>query len=437
MVLVSQPTHPYLWKDDDRMHICGVCKTPFTCPPPTRLELMRSFTGPELGALVSEGSVIGAHERFSRNLMRDISESPTIAAVSSNLAHWINGAYLITEVVEDDGVHEFEIETPAVLSLIRTDLERSESKLELSNFTHSESLHLMLGKGAMRNVTNSRDVSRALTTLTLPAKLYFSETPPGETYVKNVGKDHVVAVNLTRLLDGPVDSNRVSRALSSLYKMRPETMLVEISHYVGGPCDDGDIRCCIVLGGRSGRGWTMFKDLVRAVRTASDWIVRSRSTSMSRKGTHPHKETRDEAVVPGCTVLVRGLLRRTDLNDQKGIVLRLCKTGRWLVRLEDGTGVKIKGENLKSIAGRHGRVYVFWGDARWSRTQLLGEIARGHWGLATACVGDLIADVGTRRCALEDRLAFAPETEMTETSMRGAEAEMAMLRARAREASEA
>jgi hypothetical protein len=31
--------------------------------------------------------------------------------------------------------------------------------------------------------------------------------------------------------------------------------------------------------------------------------------------------------------------------------------------------------------GAHGRVYVFWGDARWSRAQLLGEIARGHWGL--------------------------------------------------------
>ena len=31
-----------------------------------------------------------------------------------------------------------------------------------------------------------------------------------------------------------------------------------------------------------------------------------------------------------------------------------------------------------------GTVLCFWGDARWSRTQLLGEIARGHWGMCRA-----------------------------------------------------
>ena len=35
-VLVSQPTHPELYDNDTRQRICNVCKTEFTCPPPTR-----------------------------------------------------------------------------------------------------------------------------------------------------------------------------------------------------------------------------------------------------------------------------------------------------------------------------------------------------------------------------------------------------------------
>lgn len=45
MVLVSQPTHPMFYEDDIRHHKCNVCMGEFTCPPPTRAELMESFTG--------------------------------------------------------------------------------------------------------------------------------------------------------------------------------------------------------------------------------------------------------------------------------------------------------------------------------------------------------------------------------------------------------
>jgi len=67
--------------------------------------------------------------------------------------------------------------------------------------------------------------------------------------------------------------------------------------------------------------------------------------------------------------------------------------------------------------------------ARWSRTQLLGEIARGHWGLCRASVADLIAPPEGRWAELEGRMAFAPVTEMTEDFMRNAEEEMAARRA--------
>ena len=33
--------------------------------------------------------------------------------------------------------------------------------------------------------------------------------------------------------------------------------------------------------------------------------------------------------------------------------------------------------------GGGGRLLIVWGEARWTRSQLLGEIARGPWGLCT------------------------------------------------------
>ena len=59
-------------------------------------------------------------------------------------------------------------------------------------------------------------------------------------------------------------------------------------------------------------------------------------------------------------------------------------------------------------------VHCVWGDAQWSRTQLLGEIARGHWGLCHASVAEMLAPPTERWAALDGRLVFAPETEMME-----------------------
>ena len=40
-VLVSQPTHPMFYQDDERHHRCNVCAAPFNIPPPTRNDLMQ------------------------------------------------------------------------------------------------------------------------------------------------------------------------------------------------------------------------------------------------------------------------------------------------------------------------------------------------------------------------------------------------------------
>ena len=59
-MLVSQPTHPAFYDKDPRHFQCNVCKGMFTCEPPSRLELMSSFTGPELGALIGVAGRLAA-----------------------------------------------------------------------------------------------------------------------------------------------------------------------------------------------------------------------------------------------------------------------------------------------------------------------------------------------------------------------------------------
>merc|ERR550525_546923 len=103
--------------------------------------------------------------------------------------------------------------------------------------------------------------------------------------------------------------------------------------------------------------------------------------------------------------------------------------GRWEIRLADGEGKQIRPANLEALDGGSGRVFAFWGDARWSRTQLLGEIARGHWGLCRASISEIIAPPAQRWPALRGRLAFAPVTEMTESFLQEGQRQMAALRA--------
>ena len=105
MILVSQPTHPAFYKDDVRHHECNVCKAQFTCAPPTRHELMQSFTGAEIAALITEGCIIGAHEVFSAELQRQYSDMPEEVRDldPGGYRHWMRGSYLITGVKHDDG----------------------------------------------------------------------------------------------------------------------------------------------------------------------------------------------------------------------------------------------------------------------------------------------------------------------------------------------
>ena len=127
---------------------------------------------------------------------------------------------------------------------------------------------------------------------------------------------------------------------------------------------------------------------------------------------HLRASSRSDAQGPVCggqTVRLCGLQARPELNGEIGLAMRFAEgAGRWLVMLRNGEGKKLKPANLQPLEGEGGRVLCFWGAAQWSRTQLLGELARGHWGLCKASVAELISPPQERRAGLVGRLVYSP-----------------------------
>ena len=125
LVLVSQPTHPRFYADDPRHHTCNVCKATFTCAPPTRLELMSSFTGPELGALIQSECVIGSHQTFSEELEAQLEQLGGADAnpYARSLAHWARGVYLIHTVEPAQNRFDIPLDSTAHLRAIASRLD--------------------------------------------------------------------------------------------------------------------------------------------------------------------------------------------------------------------------------------------------------------------------------------------------------------------------
>ena len=92
-------------------------------PPPTRHELMASFTGAEIAALISEGASSGATP-ISTPSSRPGCDLDPLQRLVSGYRHWIGGVYLITGVVPDDGVEEVPVRNDATLDAIRSRLGR-------------------------------------------------------------------------------------------------------------------------------------------------------------------------------------------------------------------------------------------------------------------------------------------------------------------------
>ena len=470
MVLVSQPTHPMFHGDDLRQQTCNVCKQPYTCEPPTRHDLMRSFTGVEIASLVDVGCIIAAGEEFSRELEEQLDGMPPYLRHASSYEHWCRSAYVITGVQDDDGLYELTLDTERSLERLREALGEDGATVSLRG--------KRLRATARGSLEGAEDIGEALAALEAPATVVLIEVnADGTPTPRSCGDDHVAAVNVCRPLpedwDNPRSRAAVATALDSIStkfgaEWREECDKVRLVHHVGGPCDARSIVRCFVLGTGGARGYSIVESLPDAMLLAA---------RLAKKAS----ENRDlsQGIGPGARVRLQNLATATELNGVLGVVLDTARGDRWKVALasEDGTSriVTCRPETLipetSSLYGHPptpieqnessddesmdggieaappaehgapitsdatpatGTVLCFWGDARWSRTQLLGEIARGHWGMCRAYARDVHAAPELRRSGLEDRLVFAPVTAMTEESIVRARTQMRPLREQAR-----
>ncbi|CAE8686259.1 unnamed protein product [Polarella glacialis] len=403
ILLVTQPTHPAFYDRDVRHHTCNVCKSEFTCAPPSRHDLMASFTGPEIAALLDTGCIIASHDAFSSELERQLEGMPAFVRPRSSYDHWIRGVFLITSVEEDDPSLTLPIDSAGMLERIR---QRMENGLSMPLQGRS---YCLTPTGPLEGVAPEA-LSEAFAALSAPCTLSFRAEDP-----ESCGNDSIVAVNLTRELPVPPNRAQVKQAVSTVCAKYRGAANVEITHFSGGPCEEDELMSCIVLGG-SGRGWTVLKDLAKAIE-----IAYSRSVKRCEEQGDIHG---------GQTVKLTGLQACPELNGEPGIALRFdVSSGRWLVRLRNGEGKQLRPKNLEGLEGANGRVFAVWGNARWTRAQLLGEIAKGDWGLCRANVGDVVSTPSERWTNTAGRLAFAPITEMTESYMREAHLEMNAARA--------
>ena len=185
----------------------------------------------------------------------------------------------------------------------------------------------------------------------------------------------------------------------------PAASQVQVTLLNGGPVGKGEISYCLVLGGAD--GYTVTCSLGDGLRLA----VRRAAA-----------EADDDRLAPGQAVALRGLTARPELNGQRGLVEFFNKAqARWAVRLRGSGEVKLlKAVNLEPAPGApRAQVWAFDGHAAWNRAQLLGEIAKGHWGLCRCLPAtDLLAAPDERRALMDGRLALAPVGPMTDDYVR-------------------
>mmetsp|Transcript_114239 Transcript_114239/g.319216 ORF Transcript_114239/g.319216 Transcript_114239/m.319216 type:complete len:353 (+) Transcript_114239:1-1059(+) len=244
------------------------------------------------------------------------------------------------------------------------------------------------------------------------------------------GEDGVVAVNLTRPFDLfrgrlGIDHRRRAawaEALAVVGAASVDDLRSQVSHLHAGPCEEERPAACIVIaGGRC----KLFRDidcLLRGLRAAEAVAGRGRRSDAQVAPTEPLREAWDgwadeepsmEVDYDGGEELVAMDLGAADDAQPEG------RTDDDHPRLTSAAPQESANPDPLE-AGDDGvepvRLLVFWGYAGWSRCQLLGEIARGSWGLCGAELGDVVSS-GAHEVwhTIYPRLVFAPRTEMSES----------------------
>ena len=495
MVVVNAPTHPAYWNEDTRHNVCNVCASEFTTEAPSRLTLMRSFTGAELAAMLDCGFLLVSHEAFSERLrekLRDL--TPGLRRVCG-YEHWIDGCYLITDVrpnSDDDEDEEGGGGAPAsgdagedIITAVnlhgQNELEevvRGESRLfELVDGSTEDGVDgVGEGRRVRARVVIGRDGTVTTTRLSDGDSSEDEDESDQEQAVgpeggnegetdneedtsedsddeendedeedENENEDEEEGAregeeprgdrggrafmgHLRQLLSpfGPIyevyQRYRRRHIVAQAFAAASENLGVPIEQVkdavtlesmIGGPCDDDDVSLCIVPGCDDERGYSVIQeDLASAIALAYKRYADA---------------FKDGDLMSGAVVKVAA--SGTNIPEFIGVAISYdISSAQWKVAVPTGL-VAVKREGISEIIQKGGaRVLMFWGTAKWSRTQLLGEIARGHWGLGKSEPRDCAQAADAYKRVLDAGLVFAPLTEMTEAFMRESIGEMNRIR---------
>ncbi len=323
-ILISQPTHPAFYLDDKRHHICGVCKQKFNFPPPTRQELMSELTGKELANMLEQGFLIVSGEKSSREIACIIQHG---LPNTLDLRHWMCGVFLIID------------STPHHISAVNLTRqiepqEYCEKCVELCLKSAKQKLEKVCvnpGIATMETCNHSTDTA--------------NENTPIELKKKN---------------------------LSKLWEP-----LVEVRHFVGGPCEEFQAAAlcllrlpCNLSPESISKEINIDKDIYENIKCVLQW----------KSGEGAAEQA--------------GQLFYGDLMSIYNMAYAAS------IRYE------------KSVA-----VHAYWGDARWTRTQLLGELAKGSWGMCKAEGLDVICSQVPERFRAELKTMGIDPNDLPEKSM--------------------
>ncbi|CAK0882607.1 unnamed protein product, partial [Prorocentrum cordatum] len=534
-VLVLQPTHPALYGNDNlrRMTHCGVCTQPFSCPPPSRHEMMTSFTGAELAALVQEQSLVCASEAFSAALRAQL-HSALHRRSHLQLRPLVPRGLpdLLRRASAPDALHPGRGQPPrghrghgprgppdaarapvpdAARGPARAGVGGPEQPGCTERATGSTAggsrgaqwVQSALGSAAPA-APGAGQLRRALAALPLPAEVAL-QTDGAEAEACDPSDDSIRAVNLGNRVSAADLSDGARAAVRQACRKLPRGLrgAVRVEHYLGGPCSPSQ---CVVLapvGGPDGlehplpRGFRGLQHLGVAVGTdigaALQALPAARcpaaaagagresgegSACKVRRTAGPEGSTRLDGV--DCPAAAGSRAASDDDDDDadadadasapesvgsdaSGLnaaeLAGASPPSRSASSASGGAGsgdeaatarridpddmvVGVAAESLtEDVTGdalerpapapcspgraRARPLMVFWGEARWHRTQLLGELARGDWGLCRAAPADL--GLGSheawRRVAQEERRpVYAPRSEMTREAILAAEA---------------
>lgn len=407
-VLVSQPTHPDLYDMDTRQRICNVCKAEYSCHPPTRAELLATFTGPELAALIEEGCFIATSRDFSRELERQVRGFPDLMADSIVSRNWIRGAFLIVKVVEDRQREVIlRVEDQEDLAGLMQQLGPSGRTIRIRDRRFS-----LLPNAQLRfdDATPSEAIVDMISKVPVPANFMLRPEAAGDC-----GEDGIVAVNLTRAFDfssasTPLTVFRAKQRTSFRAGLNDvfgsnfaETQLeFKVTHFIGGPCEEHKVICCIVI---ASGGYTIIQDedcLRKALRTAE-----ARAGGPAAKRRQGSRGGGSESFSAGAAAAF-ALELQGAASEKQNEDLRRSKRRRFDPPVDE--------EEDTTLAESPVLLNVFWGYAGWSRCQLMGEIARGSWGLCQAETKDVVERAASEVYeSVFPRLVFAPESDMSET----------------------